>query len=79
MAKRTYTFFRTVIITCSQCNENIVDRADERDVDTMAKAREYAREHEAGHKHDEALTRRLSSGEETLPRSRRGVVDVGDS
>jgi hypothetical protein len=54
VAKRKYEFYKTVVITCSECNENIVERADERDVDTLAKAREYARDHELIHEHDEA-------------------------
>ena len=53
--KRTYDFYKTVIITCSQCQENIVERADERDIDTMAKARAYAREHERIHQRDDAM------------------------
>jgi hypothetical protein len=51
--RRRYDYIRTVIIICSECGENIVERSDERDVNTLAKARAYALEHEKIHLRDE--------------------------
>jgi predicted RNA-binding Zn-ribbon protein involved in translation (DUF1610 family) len=33
------------VISCPECGENIVERADERDITTQAQARKYAMEH----------------------------------
>lgn len=45
---------RVYMVTCDYCNENIVERADERDLTSQAAAEKYAREHwEREHMADE--------------------------
>jgi hypothetical protein len=51
---RGYTFSRLWVIICEQCNENIVERADESEIRTRADAEEYARGHQALHDRDAA-------------------------
>ena|SRR5271166_1363409 len=41
-----YRFQKVYFVHCEQCNENIVERADELMVTTLIEAREYARTHE---------------------------------
>lgn len=42
---KNFTYHRVYFVICDLCNENIVERSDERDVDTLDKARQYAAEH----------------------------------
>jgi len=39
------TFQKVYFVNCPECNENVVERSDERDVDTLEKARQYAKDH----------------------------------
>ena len=47
-----FRFYKTYVIQCDLCNENIVERADETEVDTLAKAMEYAEGHKQQHIQD---------------------------
>ena len=59
MARRKYSIEWIPVIHCSECNENIVERSDERGIRTRADARRYQIEHENMHRYDE--------GKEPLP------------
>jgi hypothetical protein len=51
-AMRGFSITRIFVIVCEACNENILERADERQVYTNAQAEQYAREHRAQHFRD---------------------------
>jgi ssDNA-binding Zn-finger/Zn-ribbon topoisomerase 1 len=54
------TFQKVYSVTCPKCNENIVERSDERDVDTLLKAKSYAKNHyETEHKPYEDQAQRI--------------------
>lgn len=49
MAVRGFDISRVFVIICVLCNENIVERADESSITTVAEAEACAREHRDRH------------------------------
>lgn len=55
-----YYFQRMYLVICEKCNENIIERCDELEVSTLAKAKAYAAEHQALHEADENRSRGIA-------------------